>query len=1359
MASPPPPHTLETFLAARRAAGRPPTHVRFGAATGSFVVPDDELDALLRLYAEAVERGSAPGLCEMPRADGMPLIADLDIAVPIAEDADPPDERLWNMEGALRFCDLLYEYYATRFDLGDAEVSFYISARAQGYEKDGKWKDGLHIQCPDLWLPASAHRTIRRLMLKDFAEQCSLSWVLQLDDAIETPDADIWDARLTSGSQPWFMLGSAKVETEPYDVVLTRRHVAGREPVDVRPGIISHAAMTRLLSLRLQHDEDDFAPTTAFQEEMLCDGLASTRIVDNEGGAAGGAAAHAPDPTQREKVEALLALLSDARAERMGLERGAEGCAEVIQCVCNVLGRDGRDLALAFARRSTRHWGSEAAAAAAKTWFASVFHPFKPDVRGVGALVKWARADSPEAYAAWQLTQPRSDFAAADVSRALSPERCAALLKEVTGLDVTGVELVPDKGGALPFRSRFIFGTGADAAAAGLNDLRVFQERGSTVVIRSHLGTGKTTLFRALAADATLRVLYISARRTFTRHMLSEFNEAGLGFRSYMGCEGACRGEHCEGPNHVPKFFSPDDPRCARFFCQAESLHKFYGEARFDLVVLDEIESILAALQPGATQRANLVENVARFEKLVGAAGVVIAGDAFVSDRTMAALKALRPARPPKLLLNEYNPYEGRVCERIKVMREDKKRGLVEDLGAGKAAFHARIVAELDARKRIVIVCASQQEGIDLEEGLLKPRAAANPEFRYRFYHGKEEDKDKRNADLENVHESWAALDVLLYTPTITVGINYDNKARPFDLLFLYGSRMGPTARDVFQGSLRCRSLRENKAVFFLSSRGCAAFPTGMAAIQTRLDEVTHGSTTLREGVMREAAEAAAAKLKKGGPAGGRLAEAAGEVAARPQLSPWFVELLVRNANEAAVNQTLPEEVYSHYLRECGYTVTLPPVEGDGLVLEKFDQIIAYRNLADLDAASEDFDRIAQALKADTGVLTQADRQAMVKFYFRKRCGLLREAPTYTASEAVEAAWAAVLEAERAESALRRAGATEEEVLLADEELRRLRLAFRRQRDAECAAMEEAAAAVPGPAWATPENLGLLWGDDTSSGFARGDAGKFWHAAIEKMPPAAGDTYASRIDATSGYAVIAALDKGLLTTRLRLVRSTLAVLGLEHSAAPKTWSNDEWVALISRFSEAVEWADLPAASNLKVSSLRERLRVAFNLRHRYAKDTNVSAAIHLRDDVNRVLSAWSGTQLVSSKAGAGAQVREGLEPGVVLKSEYAIWAESRRAELYADPTFSPTKLKPGVKVKSRQPAADWEEGASPTARKQAIDVALKDEWAEEKARRGVGEPKFQQPHEFRTKPYADGLLWTAVAAIELRDDAVDFRDT
>ena len=80
-----------------------------------------------------------------------------------------------------------------------------------------------------------------------------------------------------------------------------------------------------------------------------------------------------------------------------------------------------------------------------------------------------------------------------------------------------------------------------------------------------------------------------------------------------------------------------------------------------------------------------------------------------------------------------------------------------------------------------------------------------------KFYQGK--DKESLH-DLSNVEESWKNVQVLMYTSTITVGVNY-NIPDCFDAIYVYGSSSGCSARDIIQATMRVRHVKENKLHFY----------------------------------------------------------------------------------------------------------------------------------------------------------------------------------------------------------------------------------------------------------------------------------------------------------------------------------------------------------------------------------------------------------------------------------------------------------------------------------------------------------------------------------------------------------------
>jgi hypothetical protein len=1342
------------------------THVSFGAGPpGVYTIRDDS--EFLALYSEAALSGAELGVCERPLPDGMPLIVDLDITVPLEVGAGEPALRLWAPDGECEggalerihnVCRELRAAYTMVLNIPEGQlVCFTVLRRERGYLDGRTWKDGIHIQSKDLWAPAWIHRWVRETLHKGMETNgVCLADALWLADGVAVE----WDAAPLAAAEPrgpskkaWFLLGSTKAGTSPYDIA---SQFWDNTDLDREMRLAVTRADIEDLSLRVRPERvwpvRESPALAAFEQGGEAAGGAA---------AAGGSAV--PSPHKRITLEAaqtLLALLAAERAERDGLAKGEpRGCAQVIQALWNMFQDDGRALAMAFAQRSARHWASERASVSARAWFKGLFKHCAGNHWNLGTLRRMAREDSPAGYETWCASNPEAAAFEGTPAAKLSKEHTQRLLEELTALDTTtGVVRVWDKRGSQVFNHRYLYGQGEHAAAAGLTDLGAFQE--GTVVIQSHLGTGKTVLFRALAADPTRTVLYISARRSFTRSMHAEFNKAGMAFRSYLDprCEEPCGWDseakrkvcHDEA-NHMPWHFSLDEPRCRRLFVQVESLHRFYSPeaARYDLVVLDEVESICAALNPGVTQRANLALNVGGFAALVRGARVVVAGDAFISERSMEMLRALRPAAQIKLLDNQCQPYE-RVCERIQELAVNNKGEVVERREQGKAKFHARMVAELDKGKRLVVVCGSKTELRSLEEEVFKPRLTASPKegarpFTYVTYHAETENRDAVLAQLADINETWSSPTVVAYTPTITVGINYDNKAAPFDLMFLYGTRMGATPRDMFQSSLRVRELKENRMVFYLNNAGGGGgVAVGMANIRRRYEQISqlaaaNVSAEACQDYLKEQAKRAADKtpFKAGGTARTvHVENMAAVVQQRQELKePWYFRLLQRNENEAAVSQTLVEEVYAHYLARCGYSVSNEQLGKEELVLAKVDDVRPYAVLADLRSDEAELVRIKMLTRSDSGQLLVAERQAVAKFYLQQRCGLLEvgtpvdpQPPHLPTLEENRRRFALIL-------VLRfvREGRLPERGQLSFCAGGTMRPQFNEFTGSlwsrGCVKSVRAPSMplilTPPPAWATPENLEALWRDE-AHGFARGNFAKFQHLALEKLgKPALAIAERMDIKASSGLAHLSPLTK----VKLEVVRTLCAAMGLEHSCAPKTWSHAEWSALV---------AGLGALEVEEGVTLLQRAASVFGLRMREVEErqnetTPEMAACNV---LNRVFTAWCGTDVKRTAAATGPKQITVGSPGGGSRSGSpgGSSGDESPSALAAYHDFA-TPRRQQLKA----------EGMGDAEAKKQVGV----EW---KARKPKKESKRVRVYDYRTIPALDGLLWRAVQPFK-RDES------
>lgn len=398
--------------------------------------------------------------------------------------------------------------------------------------------------------------------------------------------------------------------------------------------------------------------------------------------------------------------------------------------------------------------------------------------------------------------------------------------------------------------------------AGYLKDLPI--DKHNTLMVDSHLGTGKTTQMKKIVRAApNKRIILISARRTFTTSMFNDWGDEN-GFVNYRDIKGP---------------LTPYN----KIFVQVESLHRLFDDNNntiipFDIILMDEVESILAQCSPSPTHQDNYLKNMDALAIITQHASKLIAMDAFVTERSIEFLNNLRGDCGLALVHNPYQPYK-RIA--IKAPNNNFR---------GKTSHFWKAVLEtVKAGKRVTIPCGSVRQAIAFEK-LLK----AN-NITYLFYHSND-DRDMRKETLKDVNSSWAKVQVLLYTPSVTIGINYDAVDAQFDKTFMYFSAGGGTPRDLFQGSLRARVIKDNEMVFCLEKRGIKPHLLGLETI-----ELAH---QFKNDVTYKHCDYLGINTDK-----------------FIHLPHWNKQLIYRNKNEINVSMVEPEAVYNWYLEKCGYTI------------------------------------------------------------------------------------------------------------------------------------------------------------------------------------------------------------------------------------------------------------------------------------------------------------------------------------------------------------------------------------------------------------------------------------------------------
>ena len=290
--------------------------------------------------------------------------------------------------------------------------------------------------------------------------------------------------------------------------------------------------------------------------------------------------------------------------------------------------------------------------------------------------------------------------------------------------------------------------------------------------IQSEKGTGKTTsLIKYLFENGRKEpesILFISSRRTFGIKLLSDLSK--YGFKLYSDIE-----EHYINENRV--------------IVQLDSLMRV-SKNEYDLIIVDECES-LARYMTGKhfNKNSNSSLIICDLEYRIGKAKNTIIMDADLSDRCIHYYKNIINSydgididKELRVLINENKPYEK---YKMKYLKFDNWAKL--------------ILNKVKENKKLIIPMASNNKAKDLEI-LLKNKY---PMKNILLIHKETSDEDKLQR-LLNVNTDWVNFDIVIYTPTVCMGVSFDIP-NYFDYIFCYGCHNSLGAQEFCQMLHRVR--------------------------------------------------------------------------------------------------------------------------------------------------------------------------------------------------------------------------------------------------------------------------------------------------------------------------------------------------------------------------------------------------------------------------------------------------------------------------------------------------------------------------------------------------------------------------
>ncbi len=281
----------------------------------------------------------------------------------------------------------------------------------------------------------------------------------------------------------------------------------------------------------------------------------------------------------------------------------------------------------------------------------------------------------------------------------------------------------------------------------------------NTIFIKSPMGTGKSYNLKKIFEDTNYKtIVYLSPRRAFATAMYQEYKE--YGFDNYLEC----------------KEFND------RIIISLESLQKCPLDD-IDLLVIDESESIFNIISSETLIKNNFVYNLRELQRYIKTSKKVLVMDAFLSGRSFGAITKIRNDNNAYYLKNQYQ-YDERKYYEV------SKNGFIQD-----------IKLSLQNNKKIIICCGSNNYAKIIMENIKQYNK------NIAFYNC----NNPLLLDV-NVNEEWKDKDVIIYTPTITCGISYDNTDFVFDKLYIYCVNKGSTHfRDTIQAHKRVRTFKDNQ--------------------------------------------------------------------------------------------------------------------------------------------------------------------------------------------------------------------------------------------------------------------------------------------------------------------------------------------------------------------------------------------------------------------------------------------------------------------------------------------------------------------------------------------------------------------
>lgn len=270
------------------------------------------------------------------------------------------------------------------------------------------------------------------------------------------------------------------------------------------------------------------------------------------------------------------------------------------------------------------------------------------------------------------------------------------------------------------------------------------------LAVQSEKGTGKTSnlieaYFKNGLITDDMNILLISSRRTFGAKLLGDLGK--YGFKLYSDFE--------------DQYISHN-----KIICQIDSLMRL-DRSRYNIIIVDECESLARYMTSQHFTKNNKASMIiSMYESYLNSADNVYILDADLSDRCVNYYQRVMNLADNEmsLIVNEFRLYED---YRVNYMRFND--------------WLNQIMNDIEKNRKCVIAMASNAKGKDLKDTIMEKF----PLKKVLFLNREVDDKEKINI-VSHVDEQWSRYDIVIYTPSVCMGISFD-KTNHFDALYAYG--------------------------------------------------------------------------------------------------------------------------------------------------------------------------------------------------------------------------------------------------------------------------------------------------------------------------------------------------------------------------------------------------------------------------------------------------------------------------------------------------------------------------------------------------------------------------------------------